>query len=80
MNNQKRDKIPSPDLIAKQKDLILQYWEILYQSQQNRFQKEFQIALLGNRPFASWRASGIQQLQSSCDYLITNRGLGEWKI
>ena len=80
MNNQKRDKIPSPDLIAKQKDLILQYWEILHQIQQNRFQKEFQIALLGNRSFESWRASGIQQLQSSCDYLITNRGFGEWKI
>ena len=80
MNKQKRDKIPSPDLIGKQKDLILQYWEILYQSQQNRFQKEFQIALLGNRPFESWRANGIQQLQSSCDYLITNRGFGEWKV
>jgi len=80
INNQKRDKIPSPDLIEKQKDRILQYWEILYQSQPSRFQKEFQIALLGNRPFDSWRDSGIRQLQSSCDYLIVNRGFGEWKI
>lgn len=44
-NNQKRDKIPSPELIEKQKNLIVDYWEILNESQSQRFNKEIQIAL-----------------------------------
>ena len=80
INNQKRDKIPSPDLIEKQKDLILQYWEMINESQSQRFKKEMQVALLGNNAFDSWKKEGILQLQSSCNYLIANRGYEEWKI
>jgi CRISPR/Cas system Type II protein with McrA/HNH and RuvC-like nuclease domain len=79
-NNQKRDKIPSPELIEKQKDLILQYWELLNESLSQRFKKEIQVALLGNNTFAGWQQTGIKQLQSSCYYLISNRGFEEWKI
>ena len=79
-NNQKRDKIPSPELIEKQKSLILDYWEILNESQSQRFKKEIQVALLGNNAFNSWKETGIKQLQSSCDYLISKRGFEEWKI
>lgn len=79
-NNQKRDKIPSPELIEKQKSLILDYWEILNERQSQRFKKEIQVALLGNNAFASWKDTGIKQLQNSCDYLIANRGFEEWKI
>ena len=79
-NNQKRDKIPSPDLIEKQKDLIIQYWELLNETQTQRFKKEIQIALLGNNSFAGWQKTSIKQLQSSCNYLISNRGYEEWKI
>lgn len=64
-NNQKRDKIPSPELIEKQKSLIVDYWEILNESQTQRFNKEIQIALLGNNSVNSWQETGIKQLQSS---------------
>src|SRR5690606_23635622 len=43
-NNQKRDKIPSPELIKKQTNLILDYWEILNESQNQRFKKEIQVS------------------------------------
>jgi hypothetical protein len=79
-NNQKRDKIPSPELIEKRKDLILQYWELINESQSQRFKKEIQIALLGNNTSETWQALGIKQLQNSCLYLISNRGYNEWKI
>jgi hypothetical protein len=79
-NNQKRDKIPSPELIEKQRSLILDYWEILNESQTQRFNKEIQIALLGNNSVASWQETGIKQLQNSCEYLISKRGYEEWKI
>lgn len=80
INNQKRDKIPSPEIVERQKNLILDYWGIIYESQSQRFQKEIQVALLGNHSFASWKNIGISQLQNSCNYLIENRGFEEWKI
>jgi hypothetical protein len=79
-NNIKRDKIPTPDMIEKQKNLILEYWEIIYESQSKRFQKEIQVALLGNQSFDTWKSTGITQLQNSCNYLIENRGFEGWKI
>lgn len=80
VNNQKRDKIPSPDLIERRKDLILYYWDLINQNKPQRFQKEVQVALLGNNPFTSWQQTAITQLQSSCSYLISNRGYDEWNI
>jgi hypothetical protein len=80
INNQKRDKIPSPDTIERQKDLILDYWDIIYHNQTDRFQKEIQVALLGNHSFSSWKNTGIAQLKDRCNYLIENRGFEEWNL
>ncbi len=80
INNQKRDKIPSIELIERQKDLILHYWNLIYESQSQRFQKEIQIALLGLNPFHDWHKTAIKQLQNTCNYLIFKRGFEEWKI
>ena len=80
INNQKRDKIPTPEIIGRQKNLILDYWGIIFESQSQRFQKEIQVALLGNHSFDSWKNTGISQLQDSFNYLIENRGFEGWKI
>lgn len=80
INNLKRNKIPSPEIIERQKNLILDYWEIIFENQANRFKKEIQVALLGNHSFTSWKDIGISQLQNSCNYLIENRGFEAWKI
>ena len=80
INNKKRDKIPSVDLIEKRKDLICYYWELMNEKQSARFQKEIQIALLGNKSFSDWQKAAIVQLQKSCNYLITNRGYEGWEI
>ena len=80
INNQKRDKIPTPEIIERQKNLIIDYWGIIYEHQSKRFQKEIQVALLGNHSFDTWKNSGIAQLQNSCNYLIENRGFEGWKI
>jgi len=79
-NNQKRDKIPSPNLIARRKDIILHYWKLINKNVPERFEKEIQIALLGNNPFQSWQETAITQLQSRCNFLISNRGFDEWNI
>jgi CRISPR/Cas system Type II protein with McrA/HNH and RuvC-like nuclease domain len=80
INNLKRDKIPTPEIIERQKNLIIDYWGIIHEHQSQRFQKEIQVALLGNQSFDSWKNSGISQLQNSCNYLIENRGFEGWKI
>lgn len=80
INNLKRDKIPTPEIIERQKSLIIDYWGIIYEHQSKRFQKEIQVALLGNYSFDSWKNSGISQLQNNCKYLIENRGFEGWKI
>lgn len=79
-NNQKRDKIPSIELIEKSKGLIFHYWELLNENQPQRFQKEIQITLLGNNSFSAWKETAFEHLQNSCNYLISNRGYAEWKI
>lgn len=79
-NNNKRNKIPSPNLLEKRKDLILHYWELLNKNQTSRFQKEIQVALIGNHPHTNWQNTAITQLQNTCQYLITNRGFEQWEI
>ncbi|KAF0236950.1 MAG: hypothetical protein FD181_2366 [Prolixibacteraceae bacterium] len=79
-NNQKRDKIPSIELIERRKDLIFHYWNLLNENQPHRFQKEIQVALLGNNIFSTWQDTAFKHLQRSCNYLISNRGYAEWKI
>lgn len=80
INKQKRDKIPSPNLIHRQSEIILDYWQIINNNQSNKFQKQFQTALLGKNSFNRWKELGITQLQNRCAYLIDNRGYSEWKI
>ena len=79
-NNKKRDKIPSPNFIEKRKDSIIEYWEIINKTQTKRFEKEIQVALLGNHPFDNWHQQGIDQLKETCDYLISKRGYQSWEI
>jgi hypothetical protein len=80
INNKKKDKIPSVDLIEKQKGLILHYWNLIDGNQPSRFQKEIRISLLGNESSDDWQSTAIKQLQNSCGYLISNRGYEEWRI
>jgi len=80
INNGKRDKIPSPVLIDQRKDTILNYWRLLNGHLTNRFSKEIQISLLGKKMNDNWESMAITQLQSKCDYLISERGFEEWKI
>lgn len=79
-NNKKRDKVPSIKLIEKQKDLILHYWEILNSHENERFQKEIRVALLGNINYENWQPTAISHLKRTCNYLISQRGFEEWNI
>ena len=79
INNNKRDKIPTPSLIERQKGVILHYWELLDKSFETRFQKEIKISLLGNTDSSNWRVLAIDQLKESCHFLIEKRGFDPWE-
>jgi hypothetical protein len=79
INNNKRDKIPTPGLIERQRGLILHYWELLDKSFHSRFQKEIKISLLGNDDRSNWKESAINQLKDSCHFLIEKRGFDPWE-
>lgn len=80
INNNKRDKIPSFELITKRKDAIIHYWEIIYNAEEKRFLEELQITLLGNNPAGNWQNTAFNQLLNSSKYLIEIRGYEQWNI
>ena len=79
-NRQKRDKIPSANLIEKRRDQIIYYWNLLSEKQSDRFNKEIQTSLLGNIISNQWQSSAITHLQDTCNYLISKRGFEEWYV
>lgn len=78
LNNQKRDKIPSPTLIDNRRELITHYWDLIHLHKTQRFQKEVQVALLGYEYTSAWHEPAISQLKQSCEYLISTRGFEGW--
>ena len=79
-NNRKSDKIPSPDLLQKRKDLIIHYWEIISEYQEERFFKELKISLLGNYNITDWKNKAFDKIKENCRYLINTRGYEEWAV
>jgi CRISPR/Cas system Type II protein with McrA/HNH and RuvC-like nuclease domain len=71
LNNKKRDKIPSPEVIENRRELIIHYWEQIHQHRTQRFQKEMQISLLSYQRMEDWHEPAIAQLKQSCHYLIS---------
>jgi len=78
LNNQKRDKIPSPALIENRRELITHYWDVIHKHTQLRFQKELQVALLGYDSADNWHGPAIAQLKNNCGHLINIRGFEAW--
>jgi len=78
INNLKRNKIPSIDLIEKRKDLILYYWELIHKKLEDRFEREVKFTLIGDSSFENWQNPAIEKLKETCQYLITKRGFEEW--
>ncbi len=77
-NNQKRDKIPSIELLKTRKERIIYYWEVLESQYPNRFQQEINISLLGSSK-TNWQLPAFEKLTENCQYLIDIRGYEAWQ-
>jgi hypothetical protein len=82
VNNKKRDKIPCNYLLTKQRDLIIDYWELIFAEYPVRFQKEVQISLLGLEQFDknNWQFSCFESFSTKCEFLINQRGFEPFTI
>lgn len=80
INSKKRDKIPSSELIIKQKEIIIHYWELINRAQEQRFLQEIQVNLLGKNSIDNWQNNAFNQLLNTSKYLVETRGYDPWNI
>jgi hypothetical protein len=80
INNQKRDRIPTPSMIQDCRVRIIDNWNLLYSKNQSRFTIEIEAGLLGHPVATGWQREALSKLQENAEYLIKKRGYEEWKI
>ena len=80
INNQKRDRIPTPSMIQNCRVRIIDNWNLLYLKNQSRFTNEIEAGLLGHPVATGWQKEALSKLQENAEYLIKKRGYEEWKI
>ncbi len=74
VNNKKSDKIPSPELIVRQQDIIMFYWEIYEEKAKELFMYQVKSSLLSNESVFSNKKELIEALSKKAEYLISERG------
>lgn len=81
INSKKSDKVPTPDLIEKQSDRIIEYWHMLHNHFNQGFEAEVKISLVPNLKLddiSIWGNQAIKALQEKSEFLIDIRGLEPW--
>ncbi len=80
VNSKKRDKIPSLQLLDSRKDRIIEYWRMIKTEEQECFQREVKLNLIGNseNTGANWDVMAFEALKHKCKYLIETRGFEEF--
>ncbi len=73
INNQKRDKIPSPELIEKRADAIFWYWKLYDERWHRKFRDELHVSL-GCHQENSFYENALKALMQKSFYLINDRG------
>ena len=81
VNSQKRDKVPTPELIESRSEIILDYWLMLQTNFKNGFNEEVNISLIPKinlNEISIWGEPAITALQKKAEFLIDVRGLEPW--
>ncbi|MDZ7767122.1 MAG: hypothetical protein U5K00_22370 [Melioribacteraceae bacterium] len=82
VNNSKRDKIPSLELLDNRKDRIITYWQIIREVEQAGFEKEMNVNLVTRQDFEqhNWENLAFNSLKEKSRYLIETRGFEEFNL
>ncbi len=79
MNQLKRDRVPSPQMIQERSVAIRHYWRVLRENYRDQFDREIERSLVGQNRKELWEETAINQLKTKCDYLTNVRGFEEWR-
>ena len=79
VNNQKRDKIPTSELIELKKDIIFSYWDYFDERYSDRFRSEISISLIGSELKDNWKNVALEKLKNISNNLINNLGYTPWQ-
>lgn len=80
-NQNKSDFIPHPELLDRQKELILWYWNKMNDYDSNVFMKQIRYSLIGkDGDTADWQEHAFTNLRTKCEYLITVLGYQSWSL
>ena len=74
VNGKKSDKIPSPELILKQSDLIISYWDMYEEKAKELFEYQIKSSLLPEMFSLHNKTKFIEALSEKAHYLISERG------
>jgi SAM-dependent methyltransferase/SOS-response transcriptional repressor LexA len=80
VNNQKRDRLPSRDLLHSRKDCIVHYWALLRQTHAIRF--EFEISKLAGPGLArsgNWENRLFNTVAEAIEFTALQRGVERWQ-
>jgi hypothetical protein len=78
VNRSKSDKIPLAKLLIKQRELIIDSWQVLKQHESVIFDFELERTL-GSNTSGDWQAPLFDYLKRSCEYSIHLRGADAWE-
>ena len=77
VNNQKRDKLPSHNLLSDRKDCLIYYWEILRERYKIRFDTEA-CKITGMKSPSSWHEVLFKNVSEAIEITAIQRGCERW--
>jgi len=80
-NQTKSDFIPHPDLLLRQKALIISYWTRMHNDKdcKDLFMEQIRYSLLGNEgDVGNWQDLAFASLHKKCSYLVEILGYQTW--
>ncbi len=80
INSKKSDKIPSPDLISRQGNVIIHYWDIYERKAKELFDYQIRTSLAIANSSVSGKEQYIEAMCEKADYLIRQRGYSSFDI
>jgi CRISPR/Cas system Type II protein with McrA/HNH and RuvC-like nuclease domain len=78
-NQTKSDFIPHPDLLVRQKEHIIEYWNKMNESDTDVFMEQIRYSLIGkDADAANWQEQAFSSLHKKCRYLVDVLGYQSW--
>jgi hypothetical protein len=80
INNAKRDRIISRELLRSSEERLVHYWRIQNEANPDRFQTEVSRTLFGRKmPKANWEYPTLAALSETMEMVALQRGVERWE-